>query len=83
MLMRASGSSAVASFDPPGFVETEDYVEMNGVRIEKPFVEKPASGEDHNVFIYYPYSMVRSVVLCLRCCCVCCLLFAWPARRAF
>jgi hypothetical protein len=46
--------------DPPGFVETEDYVELDGVRIEKPFVEKPASGEDHNVFIYYPYSMVRS-----------------------
>jgi inositol hexakisphosphate/diphosphoinositol-pentakisphosphate kinase len=43
--------------DPPGFVETEDYVELNGVRICKPFVEKPASGEDHNVYIYYPHSM--------------------------
>jgi len=36
----------------------EDYVELDGVRIDKPFVEKPASGEDHNVHIYYPHSMV-------------------------
>jgi len=43
--------------DPPGFIETEDYVELDGARINKPFVEKPASGEDHNVHIYYPHSM--------------------------
>lgn len=43
--------------DPEGFIETEDYVELHGVRIMKPFVEKPASGEDHNVYIYYPHSM--------------------------
>ena len=48
-------SSSWFSFS--GFVEDEDWVELNGVRIEKPFVEKPASGEDHNVYIYYPHSM--------------------------
>ena len=61
-----SSSSAVAPisrlpdfspFDPPGFVETEDFVELRGVRINKPFVEKPSNAEDHNIYIYYPHSM--------------------------
>ncbi|KAL0037051.1 hypothetical protein WJX77_010637 [Trebouxia sp. C0004] len=43
--------------DPEGFVETEDYVELNGVQVKKPFVEKPVNGEDHNIHIYYPHSM--------------------------
>ncbi|CAK0787238.1 hypothetical protein CVIRNUC_010454 [Coccomyxa viridis] len=43
--------------DPEGFVETEDYVEVDGVQIQKPFVEKPISGEDHNIYIYYPHAM--------------------------
>lgn len=41
--------------DPPGFVEEEDSVEIEGARrITKPFVEKPISGEDHHINIYYP-----------------------------
>lgn len=29
---------------------------MNGAVFPKPFVEKPVSAEDHNVYIYYPSS---------------------------
>lgn len=42
---------------PQGFEEGEDYVQINGVRMDKPFVEKPISGENHNIYIYYPHSM--------------------------
>lgn len=37
-------------------IEGEDQVEVNGEVFQKPFVEKPLSAEDHNVYIYYPTS---------------------------
>ena len=37
-------------------VEHDDHIEVNGVVIHKPFVEKPVDADDHNIAIYYPYS---------------------------
>ena len=36
------------------FLESEDHIEVNDVSFHKPFVEKPVSAEDHNVYIYFP-----------------------------
>lgn len=37
-------------------VEHDDHIEVNGVVIHKPFVEKPVDADDHNIAIYYPNS---------------------------
>lgn len=37
-------------------IEGEDHVEVNGIIFNKPFVEKPISAENHNIYIYYPTS---------------------------
>ena len=37
-------------------VETDDQIEICGQVFQKPFVEKPVSAEDHNIYIYYPSS---------------------------
>ncbi|GKY97682.1 hypothetical protein MPSEU_000726400 [Mayamaea pseudoterrestris] len=36
--------------------EFDDHIEVNGLTIHKPFVEKPVDAEDHNIAIYYPTS---------------------------
>ena len=37
-------------------IEHDDHIEVNGVVIHKPFVEKPVDADDHNIAIYYPTS---------------------------
>ena len=36
--------------------EFDDHIEINGVSVHKPFVEKPVDADDHNIAIYYPSS---------------------------
>lgn len=40
--------------DPPGFIDEGEYIEYEGTRIYRPFLEKPQDSEDHNIWIYYP-----------------------------
>jgi inositol-hexakisphosphate/diphosphoinositol-pentakisphosphate 1-kinase len=45
-----------AAPDEDCVLECDDHIEINGVVINKPFVEKPVNAENHNINIYYPTS---------------------------
>ena len=35
-------------------IEYDDHIEYKGQKLNKPFIEKPFNGDDHNIYIYYP-----------------------------
>jgi len=37
--------------------EFDDYIVINGQKLSKPFLEKPADADNHEVYIYYPKSV--------------------------
>ena len=43
-----------SSFAEVALNEVDDMIEINGRLFHKPFVEKPVSAEDHNIYIYFP-----------------------------
>ena len=34
-------------------IETENFIQLNGEKLYRPFIEKPINGEDHEIRIYY------------------------------
>ena len=58
--LRGGGGGDIAysgcMHDEPEIDEHDDHIEVNGVVINKPFVEKPVDADDHNIAIYYPSS---------------------------
>ena len=62
-VQRKSGLKVAGPGSPPSenvknvqLIDDGDALLVDGVTLRKPFVEKPVSGEDHNIRIYFPKS---------------------------
>lgn len=52
----STGSGAGNGNNESELDEHDDHIVLNGIQINKPFVEKPVDADDHNIAIYYPSS---------------------------
>jgi hypothetical protein len=52
----STGTGAGNGSNEQEVAEFDDHIELNGVVLHKPFVEKPVDADDHNIAIYYPSS---------------------------
>jgi inositol hexakisphosphate/diphosphoinositol-pentakisphosphate kinase len=52
----STGTGAGNGANDQDLEEHDDHIILNGVQMNKPFVEKPVDADDHNISIYYPTS---------------------------
>mmetsp|Transcript_49074 Transcript_49074/g.49432 ORF Transcript_49074/g.49432 Transcript_49074/m.49432 type:complete len:129 (-) Transcript_49074:527-913(-) len=53
---KSAASSGSVGSQWAELIEYDDHIEIGGITINKPFVEKPVDTDDHNIAIYYPSS---------------------------
>ena len=51
---KSTGSGDGNGSNDQDVMEHDDSIVVNGITIQKPFVEKPVNAENHNISIYYP-----------------------------
>ncbi|KAH0574500.1 Inositol-hexakisphosphate/diphosphoinositol-pentakisphosphate 1-kinase [Spironucleus salmonicida] len=45
--------------DPQTLIQTNDYIDYNGRKLNRPFIEKPMDADNHNVYIYTKTGIIK------------------------